>query len=219
MEDMVELANELYGRLKASGIRFTERGYPRVPEEMLLHTLPEEIIPFYCRNGATHPKEKTVLCFYSLDKIICRRLHKLDEDIDIYREYMGICGFDLSPCKKWDERLQDFNILLSQLATVYLGLHGVKFFPNFRIGRWASIEAMSVYPSCAVFAVGTLGCARGDISYNVHLLRAKIFSVRPQKLLIYGPLRSPYQEVLDELVDYQVYPDFQKVSRMRRKTA
>ena len=218
MESLFSISDKLYAYLSANGIRFNEYGYPIVPKEMLLSEHPDEVIPFFCRNQATHSVQRTVLCFYSNDERIYPRLSKLDEDLDIYRKYMGICGFDLSPRINWDLNLQEFNILLSQLATVYLGLHGIRFFPNFRVGSWETINALSAYPHQSTFSVGTLGCAKGLTEFNLAYMRAKILYSLPKTLLIYGPLRPAYRTALDDSgVDYRVYTDFQKSSRARRR--
>lgn len=218
MDNLLKLSDKLYTYLLDNGIRFNEYGYPIVPRYMFLNEYPEEIIPFFCRNQATHPKNRTVLCSYSNDNRIYPRLSKIHEDIEIYREYMGICGFDLSPRINWDIDLQKFNILLSQMATVYLGLHGIKFFPNFRVGSWETINALSSYPHNSVFSVGTLGCAKGLTNFNIAYMKAKMYYALPKSLLIYGSLKSDYQTVLNEMnVEYKIYTDFQKTSRKRKK--
>lgn len=218
MYNLLKLSDKLYTYLLNNGISFNQYGYPIVPRDMFLNEYPDEMIPFFCRNQATHPKSKTVLCSFSNDDRIYTRLSRLDEDIKIYKEYMGISGFDLSPRINWDIRLQKFNILLSQMATIYVGLHGIKFLPNFRVGSWETINALSSYPHHSVFAVGTLGCAKSLTKYNIAYMKAKIYFALPKSLLIYGSLKPEYKTVLDEMnIEYTKYTDFQRTSRRRKK--
>ena len=220
MLNLIMFSEQLYSYLKQCGIRFTSSGYPIVPNEMLLTDPPEEIIPFHCRNGSRFPKAKTALCTFTGDDRIYPRLAKLEEDIPTYSEYKGFCGFDLSPRITWDIRQQKFNILLSQMTNIYLGLYGIKFYPNFRVGAWDTINALSAYPANSVFAVGALGCAKGATEFNIAYMRAKIMFTRPALLLIYGSLIPAYKTVLDDIgVDYIVYDDFRKVCRNRKEAA
>lgn len=219
MRNVFDLANELNVRLRKSGIQFNSCGYPVFPQEMILSDPPEEIIPYYCRNQAQSPKEKTAICFYTYDDRIYPRLFKLDEDIPVYLEYMGVCGLDLSPMIEWDIKLQNFNILLSQMATIYIGLHGVKIIPNYRIGSFETMNALHSYPRNTMFAVGALGCAKSKrlVEYNKLYLSSKLIYTLLPNLLVYGSLRKDYQQILDNYnVNYKVFPDFQKSCRSRR---
>lgn len=219
MRNVFDLANELNVRLRKSGIQFNSCGYPVFPQEMILSDPPEEIIPYYCRNQAQSPKEKTAICFYTYDDRIYPRLFKPDEDISVYREYKGVCGLDLSPMIEWDINRQKFNILLSQMATINLGLSGIKIIPNFRIGSLETINALNSYPRNSMFAVGALGCAKGNrlVEYNKAYLSIKLTYTLYPNLLIYGSLRKEYKQILDDFnVNYKVFPDFQRACRSRR---
>ena len=174
MQNLIKIANYLYDYLKKNGISFNSFGYPVVPEYMLLNEYPDDVITFYNRHYSSCEKSKTVICSYTNDKNIYTRLSSLDHDIEIYKEYMGICGFDLSPRITWDINLQRFNILLSQMANIYLGLHGIRFFPNFRTGTWNTINSLSAYPLHCTFSIGALGCSHGYVELNKSFLKEKL---------------------------------------------
>lgn len=196
--------------LKKRGIKFTAEGYPIFREEFLLRETPDEIIPFEHRNSCKDQK-RTVLCFFSGDKLLYRRLANLEKDLEIYSQYMGVCGFDLSPRVGWDIEHQRFNICLSQMVTVYLALNGIKIIPNFRIGDFnETFSAFLSYPENCPFAVGTLGCSyRKKIDIDIRYLKAKTLFARPSNLLFYGTLKQEYRNILEEMrLPYKVYEDF-----------
>ena len=215
--NLIALANDLRLKLEAAGIPFNSSGYPIVPADMLIKELPAEIVPFGHRKSCRYP-ERTILCFFSKDELLYRRLRKLDEDNELCREYMGVCGFDLSPCIGYDKKLQEFNLLLNQLVNAYRIINGVKVLPNFRIGDLDTLSSLLSYPAGTWYAAGTLGCARGWVDENIYLLKAKLLYARPGHLLIYGPLRNEYAEILKETgQDYTVFNDYQRVSRAKNR--
>ena len=212
--NLFRIASKLEKYLKEHDIKFNSDGYPIFPKEVFLTDVPNEIVPFnkkqYCKN-----KSKTVICFFSNDLEIYRRLNSIDQDIPIYKEYLGIVGFDLSPRTGWDDSKQKFNILLSQMATLYIALHGVKIIPNFRIGDLNTILALNSYPKHSIFAVGILGCSNRHINTNYLLI--KLLFTLPSKLYLYGSvLLKDYKNILDEYnIEYNAFLDFNSKSRQR----
>lgn len=171
---------------------------------------PQEILPFSHRN-ACKEKSKTAVCFFENDKALYRRLLNLKDNLPIYKEYLGACGFDLSPRIGWSVESQKFNITLSQMATVYLALNGVKVIPNFRIGNLEeTISSLAVYPPGSPFALGALGCYKrkitmGDLLY----LKIKLLCTCPSIIYIYGKLEQPVLEMIDDFgVPYKIFSDF-----------
>lgn len=185
--DLFKIFAGLHGFLENSGIKFTEEGYPVFRPEFILQETPQEILPFSHRN-ACKEKSKTAVCFFENDKFIYRRIARLNQDLPVYKEYLGICGFDLSPRIGWSVESQKFNIALSQMATIYLALHGVKIVPNFRIGSLEeTISSLAVYPAGCPFALGALGCSQGKVTeLEKYMFLSEIFFARPSQLFIYG---------------------------------
>lgn len=217
--NLFKIADELHSYLMATGVHFTEKGYPIIPEEMILKDYPNEIIPFEHRNACID-KQTTVLSHFSNDDLLYRRLRNLKKDINICKEYTGVVGFDLSPRLGWNLEQQKFNLLINQLINAYRAVNGIKILPNFRIGELSTISALDAYPSNCLFAVGTLGCSKGYTSINSTILRTKLLYKRPKGLLIYGKLRPEHQLILDEFgVAYKVYQDFKTTCYNRKKVA
>ena len=81
------------------------------------------------------------------------------------------------------------NLLISQMATLFVALSGVPAVPNFRPGGVSTVDTLARWPKGSVFVVGTLGCARGNLEHNLAMLRTKLFIAEPSTLLIYGTLR------------------------------
>lgn len=217
--NLFKIADELYFYLTNVGIKFTENGYPIIPDEMILRNYPDEIIPFEHRNACIN-KHVTVLSHFSNDELLYRRLRNLEKDINICKEYMGVVGFDLSPRLGWNLEQQKFNLLINQLVNAYRAVNGIKILPNFRIGELSTISVLDSYPSNCLFAAGTLGCSRGYKSINSIILRTKLLYKRPNGLLVYGKLHLEYQNVLDELdIPYRVYQDFKTNCYSRKKVS
>ena len=209
--DLFAIADELYKYLTDHGIRFNRFGYPVIPTDNLLNDIPDEIVPYEHKNAAVD-KKRTVLCHFANDEHLYRRVKKYKDDIDILREYMGATGFDLSPRVTWDIRKQRFNILISRMIDTYRVMNGVKLLQNFRSGSIDTLDSMTAPPGM-MYAVGTLGCARGYFKYNEYLLKAKLLLLRPSKLLVYGRINQRYIDILDDFNQtYIVYPDFKSLS-------
>lgn len=208
--DLFKIFAELHGFLKNSGIQFTKEGYPVFRPEFILQETPQEILPFSHRN-ACKEKSKTAVCFFENDKFLYRRLARLNQDLPVYKEYLGVCGFDLSPRIGWSVESQKFNIALSQMATVYLALNGVKVIPNFRIGNLEETNSsLAVYPPGSPFALGALGCSQGKVTeLEMFFFQTKILYTLPSKLYFYGSLKSEYKKILLESgIPYKVFQDF-----------
>lgn len=217
--NLFSIAANLHEKLKDAGILFNQFGYPILPPDSILNEIPEEIIPFEHRYECKDPN-KTVLCHFVNDELLYTRLKFLDDDIEKLNGYMGVTGFDLSPRQGYDIHLQKFNIYLSQMVNAYRAMNGIKILPNFRTGDLSTLDCLNSYPPKSTFAVGTLGCARGNVEANKLLLKAKILCARPKRFLIYGTLKDCYAEILNDYgIPYRVYENHQKVSRRKYKEA
>lgn len=211
--DLFKIFAGLHGFLENNGIKLTKEDYPVFRPEFILQETPQEILPFSHRN-ACKEKSKTAVCFFENDKFLYRRIARLNQDLPVYKEYLGICGFDLSPRIGWSVESQKFNIALSQMATLYLALHGVKIIPNFRIGSLEkTISSLAVYPAGCPFVLGALGCYKRKITTDDLLyLKIKLLYARPSNIYIYGKLEQPVLEMIDDFdVPFRIFSDFKSV--------
>ncbi|MGN0907586.1 MAG: DUF4417 domain-containing protein [Bullifex sp.] len=206
--DLIGIANDLYEKLTQAGIVFNSKGYPVFSERYFLHQMPDEIIPFTKRKYASN-KKTALVCFFEEDEFLYSFLLNIDKYIDELREYIGIGGFDLSPDIFWDDSLQQLNILLSQMVTIYVAIHDVKIIPNWRIGSLQTIDSLCVYPKHSTFIVGTHGSQRTKNVLDDIYVRAKLMVSNPSNLLIYGGLHKKYFEVLkEEDISYTIFKDY-----------
>lgn len=211
--NLFKIAEKLHDYLRCEGVEFSNDGYPIITEDMILKTMPEQILPVDQKYAARN-KSKTLLVTFSKDESVYKRLIRLEEDIHMYKEYMGIGGFDLSPRINWDISLQKFNICLNMMADAFLATRGIKIMPNFRTGCLETMSVLANYPKNAWYIVGSLGCAKGHIKLNELYLRTKILLTNPDHLIYYGKLLPSYSSILDEMgVSYTVFTDFQRISR------
>ena len=217
--NIYDIASRLYHDLSKNDIQFNAEGYPVFKPEFILWQEPKYILPFNHRNAALE-KSETALCFFMNDKLLYKRLANLENDLALFSGFLGICGFDLSPRMGWDEDLQKFNILLSQMATIWLALHGIKIIPNFRTGCFSTISSLSVYQQKIPMVIGALGCWKKKVSMNERLFfKIKILKCDPSLILIYGAIEDELiEEIQDSGIPYKEFPDFRTVCRNKEKT-
>lgn len=206
----------LRNEIGASGVMTTPEGYPMIPDRLLLKTPPDDIVDWTHRNMSSAPAERTAVCFYLPDGLNIRRILKLRDELDEYRRFMGACGFDLSPCSNADPALQRFNLTLSQMATVWLGLHGVPVIPNFRAGDASTFPALKAMAGRMV-SVGTVGCERDPDGYQAWMMRTQFASCHPSMVLLYGsPNGLSDERFLEGIgVPARRYVKFDRRHRMR----
>ncbi len=209
--NLIRLAENLKEKLFGFGIKFNNYDYTSIPKELLLEEEPEEMLPYHHKNSAKD-KKKTVICNYEEDNETYGRLNRLDKISDSCSEFMGIVGFDLSPCIYWDINSQAFNILLSQMITIYVAIKGnIKILPNYRIGALETIKSLRSYPEGSNFCVGSYGCSRKVTDFSVSQFNAKVIYTRPKKLYFYGKILPPYKKFLDEInLPYRRYDTYRE---------
>jgi len=212
--NIYDIAVWLYYELIKNNIRFNKDGYPILKPEFILWQKPEYIRPFNHRNS-TPDKSKTALCYFMKDDHLYKRLANLKNDLPLLSGYMGICGFDLSPRIEWDEDLQKFNILLSQMATIWLALQGIKIIPNFRLGNNSTFPAFNSYSNNIPFAVGALGCWKKNLSTEEKCyFKYKLLLKEPSFIYIYGKLEDELiEEIKESGIEYEIYPDFRQICK------
>ncbi len=196
--NLVEVAESLFLKLRQRGVCFTQDGFPIFKRDMILDAVPNDIIPYKYIKSTTD-KDVKAICFFQEDELLYPRLTSLEKDIPLFREYLGVCGLDLSPNLFWPIEQQLFNILLSQLYTAYLAVNRIKIIPNWRIGDLRTLKILDSYPRGSQFVVGTLGSVRNNKSSGIYYVRAKALASSPSRLLIYGKLESEYRQELIEL--------------------
>lgn len=210
--NLYQTIERLESYIKERNISFKE-GFPVIPKELLLHELPKEILPHPHHLKAAEP-HNSLICHFSQDDVLYHSLKKLDERIEIWKKFKGVCGFDFSARCGDEEVSQDLYLYLNKLFDAYVALHGIKILPNFRIaGDLSSLNVLKIYPPQCWFAVGTLGCG-GNVEANSMLLRYKLIFARPKCLIIYGSLKDAYRRILEEYgVKYSVFEDFNRRCR------
>lgn len=219
--NLYELALLLRAKLKMAKWPFNRYGFPVFPKEVILEEPPTHIEPIQRIRCCKNPNEN-LLCSFTNDELIKRRLRLIFEEIKLYGVFKGFGGFDLSPRIRWPFQQQKFNIWLSQLATAFVALSGQKIIPNFRIGNLQTVFALDSYPKNILYVVGTLGCSKRVLPLHEFIFKTKLLIARPSHLTIYGPLRKEYKQLMIEQgVEYNVVTDFRTqsytLSAQRRK--
>lgn len=203
----------LYNELTIKGIQFNKDGYPIIASNFILKEEPEEMLPFNHRNSAKN-KSKTVVCYFMNDNLLYKRISTIQMDLNSLKGFMGICGFDLSPRIGWNEDLQKFNILLSQMITVWFAVNGIKIIPNLRTGDYSTFNCLRVFEVNNIFCMGALGCWHKKVFLeDLVYLKIKLMIVRPSYLLIYGKLEKDFLEFLENQdIPFKNFYDFRRIS-------
>ena len=195
-------------------IEFSDNGFPVFKREMFLDTEPELIVPFYNRNNkiVTDPK-KTVLCFFSSDSDLYRRLENVFDDIEEYKKCMGVIGLDITVTEDMDSKWQDLIMLVNQLFLAILACNGIKIIMNARIGSPRSVENLKSFPKGILWATSFLGCDKLSSEYDFSFV-SKILRILPSKLLIYGKHDKTAEQQLSNMgIDYRVYVDMHRLTK------
>ena len=181
---------------------------------MFLREAPDIIVPFHNRNNkvVSDPK-KTVLCFFSGDSDLYRRLEKVFDEIDEYKKVQGVIGLDITVTSDMDAEWQNMIMLVNQLFLAILACNGIKIVMNARVGNARSVENLKGFPKGTICATSFLGCknlrSESDFSFI-----SKVLFILPSKLLIYGKHDRIAEMQLSNMgIDYRVYPDFHRLSK------
>lgn len=211
--DKYAIVAELEKKLKERGVPFVD-GFPTVPQNMFVRDIPDEILPFPNHLKATNPA-RALLTNFSNDEILYTSFARIDERLEIAKNFLGMTGFDFSAREGDDEVNQDFYLYLNKLLDAYFASCGIRILPNFRItGELSSLKVFHIYPPKTWYAVGTLGCAKGHVAENEILLRYKLIYARPGHLLVYGVLKDEYRKILvSNETPYTVFEDYARRSR------
>ena len=212
--DVFMLIDDLTVYLCAKGIRFTENGLPLFEKKMFLTEAPDLIVPIQQRkNWRIKNQKKTLLSFFCGDTYIYRRLTKLIDEIDMYKEYMGVIGTDVTVTKDMDLEWQRAIILLNQLVIAVFAANGIKIVLNTRMGRAETKDMFRHIPKGIMIASGFRGGNRKYDKYDFEYI-SKVISFCPSKLLIYGKCHKAILNQLKQFgIDYLMYKDFRELCR------
>lgn len=212
--DIFIVIDELYLYLEDKEIYFDENGFPIFTEEMFLTEWPDLIIPFSQRNNKrVIDRHKTVLCFFDSDQKLYPRLYKVLNEIEDYKNFMGVIGLDITITDDMDEEWQRAIALLNQLFLAVLAVNGIKVVINTRTGGLAAESIFSTVPQGIMVASGFLGCEKIKEISDFEYLK-KILLLLPDKLLIYGKHDLIAEQQLDTMgINYRVYKDFHRLCR------
>lgn len=195
------------------GFPFSPEGYPIFDKSMFLTEIPEMMVPVFQKKNKRVIKERTVIVFFCGDDHIYRRLDTLFEDIDEYKQYLGVAGFDVTVTRDMDLEWQRAVILLNQLSLAVLASNGIKIVFNTRTGIEATRDMFKYVPRGIMVASGFRGGTRKNIRYNFDYI-SKILLLLPDIVLIYGECDEDIVESLDRFgVARKEYPPFRELCK------
>ena len=213
LNDLLSLTEKLYLYLNEK-IDFDEYGFPIFRSEMFLKVWPDLVIPYSQRNNRrVTDKKHTVLCFYDSDKNLYPRISNVMDEIEEYKNYLGVIGLDITITDDMDSEWQEYIFLLNQLFLAVLAVNGIKIAIN---TRSAGLDVSTIFrniPQNATIASGFLGCDTNRDERDYSYL-TKILTLLPEKLIIYGKHDKHIEAQLDTMgINYRVYKDFHRLCK------
>lgn len=206
--DLFSLSDSYISYLKARGVGFDRRGFPRLASNQFLNSFPDTVVTYKERKSSlVHDPSQTVLCFYCPDDRIYPRLDKVFNELDEYRKFKGVIATDVTVTADMDLEWQRATMLVNQLFMAVLAVNDIKVVLNLRSGVPETLDCFSSIPRGIVAASGLLGCAMTtrmeDLTYATKLL-----TVMPSKVLLYGKRDSLMeQQIACSGIPFRRYPD------------
>lgn len=214
--DLLFIIEEMHQYLDGQ-IQFAETGAPIFVKEHFLTEWPELVIPFQHRkSNLVSDKKKTAICFFMEDARIYPRFSKILEELDIYKEFLGVIGPDITITNDMDPQMQDAILLANQLFMAVLAVNGIKIVLNTRAGNRPARLAFSSIPKGIMCASGFFGCPKSKNISEALRYTDKILTLFPSGIIIYGKRDSLIEEQLNQLgIQYRYYKDFHTLRQRR----
>ena len=208
--NIIKWADEKVSSLKKTGISFIN-GVPQMNNEYIYTEQPAMVTTYkYRRNIPDGLKSRSLLTYYMYEPDLWPRLYKVDDEIEVLKEYGGIVGFDLSPCVGMLRPRQRFSILINALFSCYCGMKGIKVLPNYRAGDFGTIAMAHFFPNDCSFMIGNHGCNSNEfVSYSEYQLEIILDGSEIDILYVYGSIRRREAEklVLKYGLEIITFPD------------
>ncbi len=217
--ELMYITDNLYAYLKEK-INFDSKGWPIFQRNHFLNEWPEDMVTFDNRNShLISQKANTLLCFYMGDIQNYRRFKTIQQDIPIYKQYVGVVIPDITITEDMDDELQEMLMLANQLFAACLAVNGVKIVFNTRNGNIDTLYNFRHIPRNIMCASGFLGCKNSSDYLSAARYINKILLLMPEKLIIYGKHDIVVDNQLDCLgINYRYYSDFHTRSKNYSRT-
>lgn len=188
--NLIKWCDEKITILKENDIKFLN-GRPCLPEKMIYDNVPKYIETYQFRNEIPlKDRSKTLICFYSDDKRLWRRLITFDEDCKIFSKYAGIVGMDLSPSVNMLKPRQLQSILINSIYNCLIAIRGIKVAISARLGDLSTNVIIDEYSKNKTLIFGNLGCKGNFLNYSYIQFSERIKNENPNNVCIYGSLSA-----------------------------
>jgi len=185
---LINYCDEKITILKENNIEFVN-GIPQIPKNMYYDDIPEYIETYQFRNEIPIDKQKkSLICFYSDDKRLWNRLNTIEKDCEIFKNYGGIVGMDLSISVFMLKIRQRFFMKLNAIYNCLVALHGIKIAINARIGDLSTLDVIKNYPSDKLVVFGNIGCKKKIPAYSYYVIEKWIKFVKLKTICVYGTI-------------------------------
>lgn len=197
--NLIKRCDEKITFLKKNKIKFFN-GRPCISEDMIYENVPTYIETYQFRNEIPlKDRNKSLICFYSDDKRLWRRLMTIDEDCKIFAKYAGIVGMDLSPSVNMLRPRQLQSILINSIYNCLVSINGIKIAINARIGDLSTNNIINDFCKNKTLVFGNLGCKGKFLTYSYFQFIVRIKIEKPKNICIYGTLSKKDIHKLEKL--------------------
>ena len=191
MYNLINWCDQKITFLKKNGIEFS-KGLPVIPQKSLYSDIPYMVETYAHRHDIpSEIRSSSLISYFENDRNLMNRLYKIDDEIEVLKQYGGICGFDLSPCVTMLRPRQKLSLLVSAVFNCYVALHGVKVLINARIGDLSTTSLVNNIPAQSNFITGEIGCHNnGYKAYGLYQLKLIKNKIHPKIIFVYGFLSN-----------------------------
>ena len=221
----------LYNYLQHKRIVFDEKGYPILPHDYYVDSLPDvfDMYPITKRSMAKNPAS-TILCSFEKEPLlyghiraIIRAIQKGTQHVNAlikqYEPFYAIAGFDISVCSNTTLEEQRMFLLINHLLNAFFAVNGIKILVNIRIGSSETADSLCVYPINLCCCTGFLGCSRnGNIEINKAKMKLRLAILQPSRVVVYGKLSRMDEKMFQDFgMPVISIVDYNRRSRNKRK--
>lgn len=218
LADLLRICDTYTCYLKSHQIQFDPQGFPILERNMFLQEWPDLLTTHKDRQAwFVEEPAHTAICFFTEDKRIYPRFHRIFSDIIDYREYMGVIGADITVTEDMDVEWRRFTMLLNALHVAVLAVNAIPIIPNIRNAGSETLDMLNWIPRGVLVATSTLGCEQTKTSCDLSF-EEKLLHLLPSGVLFYGKRDCVMEEQTKRLgIPFQRYDDVHMIHRRKKK--
>ncbi len=170
------------------GARKTKEDEFPIIEKWMVASAPPRAIVQWDKRREVVDKAKVTVSHFCADQEFLAVKWNPQKYLDEVRQYEAMIGFDASPYDNMPLVLQKSQIYHNLAISYYFGRHGVKIYPNVRLGDMRTLSSLDAYPKETLIAIGTNGFIKAKSNRQTFSEEVKIVvdKLHPTGIIVYG---------------------------------